>query len=308
MSGPEIGSNSLRVEVIPEAGAKLASIKGRVGSDWLELGGEGVDSPKAFFCAGGTHVNRAKGGRIVIDGKVIDLKHPMHPGTALHSIWPWIEHRVVEHNQTSVRLEFICSQHAKNFVTPSDFKGTTEFSIDGEALNVKLTVENLENKTLQTGLVTHPMFRKAVGADSRPWICFRACSYYPMEENIPVGTLEALPQRLNYAQLRELEDGADDCLRGWDGVAYARYPRTGYEWLIEDVLGNCNHLQFWSDANRGVYAIEPQNSVTAASHLLAGGMTGLGVVTLRRIGETFAVHHRYTWRRACANDCSNQAG
>ena len=278
---------TLKVEVTPN-GAKITKIEGLVDGTWESLG--------CLFCAGPI-VNRAKDGKIIVNGSPFDLNHPIHPKDALHGVWPWIEHTVVEVRPSAIELQFELRKDAPNFAYPANFRGITRFMLRNDALEVKLVVENLEHGPLPVGLVSHPLFFKNIREDERPQICFRAQAYYPRQGNIPTGERKPILDEFDYSNkqsMRILRDGIDDCFFGWEGKAWVRYPKTGYQWLITDMYGNSRHLQVWSEQANDFFALEPQTAVGNASQFV--NLPKSGHVVLRRPGDRFTVLHRYAWQ------------
>mgnify|MGYP002621891160 CR=1 FL=1 len=159
---PAIGFNCFRFEVPTPRGA--------VDLLWSApefVAGQGKPShsgiPILFPFAG-----RIGGTSFDFEGRKYELSAGDGQGNAIHGFLldrPW---RVAEQTADRVVGTFQASQDDPALLEhwPADFRATAEYRVAGNALHLKITFENPDDKPLPFGLGIHPYFRVPLASDN----------------------------------------------------------------------------------------------------------------------------------------------
>ena len=141
----KIANNILEVE-INEKGGCLNSIKSN-GYEYQWQGAE--DSWTGKDVAIFPWIARLKDGNYFVDGKEYSMKN--------HGLCRYATLNVVEKTETSVSLNLTANSETL-LQYPYKFSFTSTYTLDGPKLEVKYTVENIDDKELFFGIGGHPAF------------------------------------------------------------------------------------------------------------------------------------------------------
>ena len=260
--------------VAPAVGGALASFRWRVEGkeiNWLRPA-----APEALSRrdAGGMSCfalvpfsNRLRGGCFSFGGRVVRL--PASPAD------PHFEHGHGWRSQWSVeaqrpawiRLRYCHEPDA----WPWRYEAVQEIELADGALDIRLTIRNLSDKSMPAGLGLHPYFAAPPGTRL-------ATDVEAMWET----DNEVLPTRLVAAtgKLRSFEVGShefDNVFTGWSRVAHITWPGASLRLEADPPLG---FLVLYTPVGEPFFAAEPVSNATDALNLAAAGRGDTGLFTL----------------------------
>ena len=195
---------------------------------------------------------------------------------AIHGLgWqrPW---HVLEQDGQLLMLAF---EHSADAAWPFAFDASQTFRLNGNTLELTLSMTNQSAAPAPAGLGWHPYFVKR----SRSRITFEAGGRWEMNE-------EKLPTHRQPAQGLDVDCAAlevDHCFDGWNGVVH-----LPDEKIHTCISSNLHRLVVFTNPQRDFVAIEPVSHVNNAVNLLqagAGRADELGIQVLAP-GESMSAH------------------
>ncbi len=285
-----IESPSLRAAIDPDLGASLMDLSLLTGDGhWSPLMRRApsatcrCDETAMFLMAPWT--NRIAGASFTFQGKPFDLRPNFPDNSAIHGdarSRPW---RITDRTPVSATLLLDSREHeGVNF--PWAFGALARYEISPDAIEIDLSVTNLDREPMPAGLGFHPFFRRRLWAD-RDEVRLRAPvgGRYPCENQIP--TAPAIGDTIS-AALRELaplgNPGLDDVFNAFSGEATIEWPASGVR-LTMSCSESLDHLVVFTprDASGGAlshFCVEPVSMVNDGFNLAEQGQTGTGVRVL----------------------------
>lgn len=225
--------------------------------------------------------NRVGEGRFSFDGETFELAHNFAPernsihGNAWQHAW-----EIAEQGEDYARLTFDHdpSTPKARAEWPFAYHAALLYRLDGDALEVCITVHNTDRRRQPVGLGWHPFFPKV--ADTRLGFDARSV-WHKTPEGLPDGRLRCEGEFL-YAPARTL-DGVDidHCFSGWDQRAALTWPPSdadegrAIEITADSVFG---HLVVYVPPGKDFFAVEPATNMTDAVNHLDIADAGLSIL------------------------------
>lgn len=278
-------SETLRLAILPEAGASVVELSLRQADVWLPvlrptpptaLESRNSSEMASFLLV--PYSNRLRDARFVFEGR----EYRLHPNTADgHAIHgdvrkrPW---RVVGTEQSSATFAFDSRDFADiNF--PFPFAVDLRYALDGARLTTEVELHNTGEGSMPAGVGFHPYFRRTLlDAAERVEIEARVSGAYP--ELVPTTGPRALEPREDFSRSRAIDDtDLDTCFAGWDGHARIHWPNSGIRAEIE-ACDPLRHLILYTPAGKPFFAVEPVSNANNGFNLLARGVPGSGAAVL----------------------------
>lgn len=179
---------------------------------------------------------------------------------------------------TSASLHY---RHTQDASWPFAFESTQQFQLEGDALEVSISITNTAPVAAPVGLGWHPYFAKHPGAQ----VAFAAQGRWEMDaDKLPTHRLVHTGLNADCATL-----SVDHCFDGWSGSVHLRD-----EVLDTRITSDLPQLVVFTTPARDNIAIEPVSHTNNALNLLAQGAAtadALGVRVLQP-GESFSARMR----------------
>jgi aldose 1-epimerase len=217
---------------------------------------------------------RIANGRLAFDGADYVLKpnwpgvrHPMHgDGWAR----PWTVERSDRHSAD------ILYDHDGRDGWPFRYRARQTYRLEGDALTVGMSLENLETRSVPAGLGLHPFF---VRDGETQLSCRMQHAWLTDAEVLPVERI-AVPARWDFTTLRGVDEvTVDSGFEGWDGSASVVWPRARLR-LDMEATAPFRDLVIYIPPERPYFCVEPVSHVPGAigSTRLAAGATLAGEI------------------------------
>lgn len=283
-------TDRLAVDLAPEAGGAVAR--------FAVLGDDGAAgdvlrpaSPEALASGTGKDAacyplvpfsNRIANGRLAFDGEEIDLapnwpgiRHPIH-GDGWSRPWS-VARREARSAELVYRYDGKAEQRGTGW--PFRYRATQSFTLDDASFTVRLSLENLEDRTVPAGLGLHPFFRRDPDSELA---CHLGGVWRTDAEVLPVEHA-ALPPAWDFSASRPVDGlDLDHCFDGWDGHAVITWPRRGLR-LDLSATQAFRHLVIYVPEGQPFFCVEPVTHANGAvgTTRLAAGATLTGEITFR---------------------------
>jgi aldose 1-epimerase len=220
---------------------------------------------------------RIANGRVAFDDTAFELKpnwpgvrHPMHgDGWAR----PW----TVAHSDRHTAE--IVYEHDGREGWPFRYRARQVYRLEGDALSVGMSLENLEARPVPAGLGLHPFFVR--DAETR-LSCRTQYAWLTDAEVLPVERI-AVPARWDFSSLRRVDDVVvDSGFEGWDGRATIAWPRARLR-LEMEATKRFRDLVIYIPPGQPFFCVEPVSHVPGAigATRLAPGATLAGEIVFR---------------------------
>jgi aldose 1-epimerase len=273
----------LGLDLAPQAGGSIARLTADGSVDLLRptpaaavASGRGNESscyPLVPFSG------RIAGGHFSFEGREIVLKpnwpgvrHPMHGDGWAQS---WAVERSDDHSADLVY------QHDAREGWPFRYRARQIFRLDGDALSVGMSLENLEQRAVPAGMGLHPFFVR----DAETTLACRTQHVWRTDaEVLPIDRI-AVPSQWDFSTARRVDTiTADNAFEGWDGQAAIAWPNRGLG-LAMQATRTFGDLVIYIPPGRPYFCVEPVSHVPGAiaSTHLAAGATLAGEVTFRLV-------------------------
>jgi aldose 1-epimerase len=260
-------TDRLTLELAPAAGGAIARFTVD-GSDVLRAMAEAdVASRKGNNAAAYPLVpfsNRIRDGELVFEGETFQLQrnwpgvnHPMHGDGWAHA---W---RVEKSDVRSAEISYLHERASGKSGWPFRYRARQSYRLDDDRLTVRISLENLEDRSVPAGLGLHPFFVR----DQETELACRCRAVWTADaEVLPIERI-AMPTQRNFTSSRKV-DGIvlDNCFDGWDGHATITWPSRRLRLALE-ASQPFRHLVIYVPPGRDFFCVEP------VSH--ANGLVGL---------------------------------
>lgn len=178
-----------------------------------------------------------------------DFPLPIH-GLAWQRPWS-----PVRHDETAMTLKLTHQPTGDQALDwPFAFELEHELQLHEARIELRLTLRNLDERSMPAGLGWHPYFAR----HGVPVVQFSAQSIWLSDvANLPRMRAE-IPAQWNFQHARPLhEPGLDNCFNAWDGKARIQWPQQDIELLIS-ASEELDHLVvFTPSEDKGFFALEP---------------------------------------------------
>ena len=222
--------------------------------------------------------NRIANAQVQTPGGVVQLSP--HPDAAPHSLHgpahglPW---RVLAHDAQSATLAL---DHPPSAAWLWHFQTEMQLALRSDALQMNLSLTNLDARSMPAGLGWHPYFLHVPTAQLR----YQASQLWDSDADLLALSARPLPAGESFVTARALREGTlTDYLSGWDGRL--RLDMPGGDQIDMQTGPLLSHLVVHRPPQGAYLCIEPVSHVTNAFNLAARGMAGTGSVLLAS-GET----------------------
>lgn len=203
-----------------------------------------------------------------------------HPDAAPHTLhgpahgMAW---SVKTHDTSSATLVL---DHPASAAWPWHFHSEMRFHLGAHALQLDMTLTNLDGRSMPAGLGWHPYFRHVPQAQLR----YQASHIWDSDTDFLALSSRPLPASASFANARALREGTmTDYLSGWDGRLDLSLPEGDVLQLQTGPM--LSHLVVHRPAQGGYLCIEPVSHVANGFNLAARGVAGTGSVLLAQ-GES----------------------
>lgn len=292
-----IENDHLKLEVLPEAGASIATLAARVRGSWLPILRPTPDeaivarNSSLFACfALVPWSNRLQDARFVFRGRAYELKPNTPEGYAIHGDVrkrPW---RSGPASRTSLTYTFESRDFADvNF--PFPFAVRLEYALAGATLSTTVELTSRAGEAMPAGIGFHPYYRRTLRDDAEQVeITAHAPRVYP--ELVPTSGAVAITAAQDFSRPRPLGDqDFDSCFAGWDGNATIVWPGSGVRARVA-CAPPLDHMILFAPPGKPFFALEPVSNANngfnlaelgdpdAGVHVLAPGETLRGVFRL----------------------------
>jgi aldose 1-epimerase len=235
--------------------------------------------------------NRMRGGKFTHNGKEYQLplneasgKHAIH-GFTPRNVWRVIGIGAAD-DSAFITGEFQLSKDAPQALPcwPADARLQLTYRLTETALRVEAVVDAADGKIMPFGLGYHPYFRAPGGPeDIREWqLVAHAESVWESQENLPTGSIAAVPSELDYRKRKPVGATQLDTLYG--GVKPEQSPSDPLGVVSTLEVAGASHrlsvavdpafreLLLFTPQHRKSVAIEPYTCSTDAANLSARGI------------------------------------
>ncbi|MEO2169701.1 MAG: aldose 1-epimerase [bacterium] len=279
-------NDSLRLEVLPEAGASIVTLAIRREERWIPLmratppeaiAKRNSSAMAAFVLA--PFSNRLADARFRFGGKTWQLEPNFAGGYAIHGCVrkrPW---QVLECTNTEIRLGFDSAAFPDPGF-PFPFTTTLTYGLAANTMTAHIELSNRGADSMPAGFGFHPYYeRTLLDPDEEVELQMRASGAYkglaPQQAAAPLAAVQ------DFSARRALpEAGFDTCFAGWDGHAQLRWPGSDVTAEI-DCDEPLRHIILFTPPGENFFALEPVSNANNGFNLLADGIDGSGVVVLR---------------------------
>jgi aldose 1-epimerase len=159
---------------------------------------------------------------------------------------------------------------------PFRYRARQTYRLEGDALTVGMSLENLETRSVPAGLGLHPFF---VRDGETQLSCRMQHAWLTDAEVLPVERI-AVPARWDFTTLRGVDEvTVDSGFEGWDGSASVVWPRARLR-LDMEATAPFRDLVIYIPPERPYFCVEPVSHVPGAigSTRLAAGATLAGEI------------------------------
>jgi aldose 1-epimerase len=274
-------SGRLDLDLAPQAGGSIARFSADGSIDLLR-----PTTPEAVASGRGNESScyplvpfsgRIANGRFVFDGTEIVLKpnwpgvhHPMHgDGWAK----PWTVARSDGHSAEIVYEHDPCEGW------PFRYRARQTYRLDGDALTIGISIENLENRPVPAGLGLHPFFVRDADAELS---CRTRQVWLTDAEVLPTERI-AVPPKWDFSKSRKVDEvTVDSGFEGWDGRATIVRPKVGLRLEMEATVP-FRDVIIYIPPGRPYFCVEPVSHIPGeiGSTRLEAGATLAGDAVFR---------------------------
>lgn len=271
-------SDHLALDVLPGIGASVLNLRAASGRPVLRaVDPAGVKSSSQ--CASFSLVpfsNRVRDARFTFAGQAHQLRVTTADGLTQHGDVrnrPW---QVEAADDEKLRLRFD-SREFGDLNWPWAFGAQMEYRLSGAALEMTLSLTNLDTADMPAGLGLHPYFaRRQDGVD--PQVSFGADLIYDMDpRSLPLGAARPVRPDEDFRSAHPVgERTIDQVYAGWDGHARLDWGTRALNMQADPVF---SHLVAFT-APDGSLALEPVSHATDALNLAPQGVPGVDLRVL----------------------------
>ncbi|MGO4447779.1 aldose 1-epimerase [Phyllobacterium sp. TAF24] len=261
-----LGNSELNVQINPQGGCLMAATF--CGKPFLKPAPVGCFPLVPFG-------NRVAGNQF----RFRNQTHVLKPNTKddplyLHGdgwLAPWL---VVEESQTHVRLAY---EHQASHQSPYSYRAVQIVSINGNTLNLGLSVENRGEIALPFGLGFHPFFPRTQQTRLRA----PATLFWSEKTGHLPDTAGPVPDDLNFAAFNHLPDRwVNNAFAGWNGTAQIAWPEARMTAAISGDPLFSHYMIYAPEDRKDFFCFEPM------SHLPNGhNLPELGNLTTLEPGD-----------------------
>jgi aldose 1-epimerase len=214
--------------------------------------------------------NRIAGGEFTYEGRKIvlprDTRVPPHAihGHGWRGVW-----QVSDRLESAVTLNY---EHAEDS-WPWRYRATQSFELNDDGLRIEMTLTNLSETTMPSGLGLHPHFPVTQGVRLKAAV---AQAHLAGETLLPVAHSSDHAAIGAMGRGDPLLRGLDLCFEGWDGEAEILWPEES-RGLRLSASGGLRHLVVFTPPGKDFFCVEPVSHCINAVNLegTEWGATGL---------------------------------
>ncbi|MDD5093254.1 MAG: aldose 1-epimerase [Dehalococcoidia bacterium] len=285
MSTVTLETGSLRLEILPEAGASVVTFARRFGGVWLpllrETPPEAIAALNPSLMASFTLLpwsNRIPEATFRFQGHHYPLRANTPEGYAIHGDVrrrPW---KVIAKRPAAVTCE-IDSRDFSDFNFPFPLTAQIHYELSETDFDTTLMLTNSGNTPMPAGFGFHPYFNRAFGAHGvdEAQLQLHVAGVYPP---LPGGPMALVTREQDFSRLASIDKrDINHCFGGWTGQATIVYPGAGVQLRLDcaPVLG---HVVVFTPPDKPYFAVEPVSHVTNGFNLFAQGQAGTGIQVL----------------------------
>ncbi len=225
------------------------------------------------------YANRIANGRFTFDGREVSLRrnwdrdpHPLHGQGWLK---PW---SIKQDSATQATMELI----AGGDEWPWPYRALQEFALLADALEIRLSVQNLSGSTMPGMLGLHPYFPQPATA----LVQARARTVWLTDaQSLPVQEVLA-PQDWSFDRPRAASRiGLDHCFDHWDGIAVVRWPDR----ILKISAPGCPALHVYTPQGVDFFCLEPQTAEVGALNRGSAAVASLAPGERLEMSVSFSV-------------------
>ena len=163
-------------------------------------------------------------------------------------------------------------KHSKETGFPFDYVAKMTYALDGNRLDITLSITNPSEMPMPCGMGLHPYF---IYSDSARLTFISSHIWHHQNDPIfdrPYPT----PSEWNFEKGSTIKENFDTAFGGWDGKATIMYPENQLEIEIsaQDIF---HHLVLYHPPKADFFCLEPVSNTPDAFNLAAYGVIGTGI-------------------------------
>lgn len=274
-----------QVGILPQTGASITFGRMRYSGTWLDIlrPTSPQDYGSSSLCASFVMLpwaNRIGAGLLRFMGAHYALR-TAEDGTARHGDVRQRTWTVLAADERRLHLEIRSTDHPDmNF--PFQFSAQLEFTLEDAKFRIRTLLRSEDERPFPAGFGHHPYFVKPAAPDG-PLLQIPCEDYFVLEEYLAKDAPQPLPPRLDFRELRPLDDAViNDLLTTRIGNEPARilYPRWNtVVTLRSDEL--FAHWVLYAPEGQPFFALEPQTNANDGFNLYDQHIPGSGVFVLQ---------------------------
>jgi aldose 1-epimerase len=227
------------------------------------------------------YANRIANGRFGFDGSEVQLQrnwdrdpHPLH-GQGWRSAWT-----LHQTSAAQATMEFLGGGDE----WPWRYRAVQAFDVLPDGLEIRLSVENLSDRTMPGMLGLHPYFPQPALAT----VAARARTVWLTDaQSLPVQEVLA-PADWSFERARgAARVGLDHCFDHWDGVASVRWPDR----ILNISAAGCRALHVYTPPGVDFFCLEPQTAAAGALNRGSSQVARLAPGERLEMSVRFSVGH-----------------
>lgn len=283
-------NDTWHLDVLPERGASIVALHGRVGGDLVpvmrETPREAINEGKVSRFSSYTlapYSNRIRAARFEFEGKTYALRPTTAEGTAQHGdvrTRPFqIERFAPSAPEPTLEVSFD-ARHFDDINFPFPFSLRVTYKLSDRTFETRVELTNVGRERMPAGFGLHPYFVRQLGPASDVALNFRAKGVYLTGPDLmPTRAMDPIPDEIDFLTPRLVDDiKLDYVFGGWNGQATLSWPGAGAS-LEFDCDPIFSHFVLYTSPE-GTLAAEPVTMATDGFNLFARGVPGTGVRTL----------------------------
>lgn len=275
-----------QIGILPETGASIAYARVRYGGVWVDVmrptapSDYGDPSNTASFVMI-PWANRIRDGKLRFNGTYYQLSNLKPDGSATHGDVRQRQWKVSQTYAYGIQLR-LDSTKEQDVNFPFKFFAEVEYRLKENDFVMSIRLKNIDHQPFPAGFGFHPYFVKGEGTNGAH-VHVPCDLRYELSNALPTsGIPEAIPERLDFRELRPIADlVVDDVFTGRQGDSPAQifYPdwNIRLDMLADDIY---MHYVYFAPAGKSFFALEPQTNVNDGFNLYDKGIGGTGVFLL----------------------------
>lgn len=279
----------LRTEISPIVGGSIFSFQYKLDGQWVDVmrptakvALENNESGEFSSYTMLPYSNRIKNGVLNFKGNSYQLTinhekvHAIH-GEVRDRVW-----QVEEHSSSKLVLSFDSGDYS-DISWPFAFTARMEYLLEGNKFITNMSLVNKSDQEMPAGFGIHPYFmRQLTKEDDQVLATLPTKGIYPDKGQIPTGTWEPVPEKLDFSQEKVLTtEFIDKCYRAGGNEAHIKWVKSGVklDLLWDDIFQHL--ILFCPETKHDFFAVEPVTNCNNGFNMAEQGIKDTGTVYLK---------------------------